>query len=165
MNPNERRYTTAEAANAADLDPETITEWHIRGLVHAGVVDEYSVGEVLRFAAVRSLVGHLVPVYRASEIVREAASSNPENWAEMFWRCKNGESKHLWICVTNRGPEDISYLVYAGREIAAVIETLNRDMVFSWENNPKWKQPTREPKRTAIYDIGPDICRAFALLK
>lgn len=176
MDPKQRCYTHAKVAQAADLDPDTVRDWTDRGLVKVEGPEPYSALEAIRFTAVRSLVGHLLPVYRAAEIVRIAEEQQPTFWTKTIEDCAQGKRDHVFLYVAAKGafgfgvfllawhsanPPDPDFSDASEGELTPAGETV--DEMFA-AYTKEMQDPERPFNRVARYDISGDIRRAVRVL-
>ena len=167
MNPNDHRFTGADVARIADLDPTTVQDWARRGLVPVKKRGLYTKTDALRFAAVRSLTGHGVPVYRAAEMFQQIEGTQGEEWRKALDKCAAGEP-HVFVYVAFFSSQAFGTFLYAGSSAetdAFILDSLADGT--AGERVPEdgtMPYPIAEdvPRyRVARYDIGPDLRRAF----
>jgi hypothetical protein len=161
------RYTAAEIAHFADIVPETVEDWKLRGLVPVAG-SNYSSEDALRFTAVASLAAHGVPVYRAAETVRRIEETQGPAWKAALRKCEAGEA-HVYVYTVFYSSQAFGTFLYAGdsAKADAFIQASMSDASAGelvGDDDPISDYPVTEdaPRcRVARYDIGADLRRAF----
>jgi hypothetical protein len=165
---DEPRFTSADVGRIADLDPSTVEDWGRRGVI-AVKTELYGTGDALRFAAMRSLTGHGVAVYRAAETLRRIEETQGKFWKAALDKCAAGVA-HVYVYTAFYSSQAFGVFLYAGDSAAAdafimqAMQDGNEGELVD-ESADIFTPPSPVPEnpscRVARYDVGPDLRRAF----
>jgi hypothetical protein len=183
-----QRYTSAEVARAADLEPDTVVDWQQRQLLGPmGTLKTpklYSGLEAMRFVLMRSLIGQLLTVPRAAEIV----SMDPNLDTELSNWVKSGQSR-AYLSIGHLGDPGVTYsvrlttdrkfgmdwgsesnntpIVKAATKIAVTWQVLQDRQAHGKAPARRIDAsgPTGPPMRASSYDVSMDLLRAVSELQ